>query len=119
MLTRRREPAGIMRPCKLFSRGEFRGWLRCGFGVGLAGLLQEVQVRLGVEYAITPIEKPGRVNLYAAEDLDAPALSGDRNLRLHPTPRPRRVQCGILPEGGFVAMDQRRTLRSGVFFRLG
>ena len=82
-------------------------------------LLQEVQVRLGVDYTIAPIEKPGRVNLDASEDLHAPTLPGDRNLRLHPTPGPRRVQGRILPEGGFVAMDQRRALRSGVFFRLG
>ncbi len=82
-------------------------------------LLQKVQVRLGVEYAVASIEKPGRMNLDAAEDLYAPTLSGDRNLRLHPTSCPRRVQGRILPEGGFVAMDQRRTLRSGVFFRLG
>ena len=91
-----------------------------GMRIVLPGhLLQEVQVRLGVEYAVAPIEKPGRVNLDAAEDLHAPTLSGDRNLRLHATPRPRRVQGRILPEGGFVAMDQRRALRSGVFFRLG
>lgn len=79
-------------------------------------LLQEVQIRLGVEYAITPIEKPGRVNLDAAENLHAPTLPGDRNLWLHSTPSPRRVQGRILPEGGFVAMDQCRALRSGVFF---
>ena len=82
-------------------------------------LFQKIQISLCVEDLVATIEETSGVYLYTTKDLDAFPLPRDRNLRLTTEPRPCSVQGGVLAEGCLVGMDQRRSLRFCVFFRLG
>ena len=82
-------------------------------------LFQKIQIGHCVEDLVATIKETSRVYLYTTEDFDAVPLPRDRNLRLTTESRPCSVQGGVLAEGCLVGMDQRRSLRFCVFFRLG
>jgi hypothetical protein len=44
-------------------------------------LLEEGQIRRRIEHVVAPVQEPGAVQFDCAEDLDALALAGDRDLR--------------------------------------
>lgn len=82
-------------------------------------VLQEGAVGVRVEGRLAPIQEPGRVDFYGAQDLDAPALAGYRDVRLTADPRPRRMEGRVLPETGFVGEEERSPFPVGFFLMLG
>jgi hypothetical protein len=87
--------------------------------VGPRQLLEESQVGGSVEGGILSVMEAGLPEFDGAQDLDAPALPGDRNFRRLPEAAPGGVQGGVLAEAGFVGEDQRPVLPPGFFLRLG
>jgi len=82
-------------------------------------LLQKTQVGIRVEYGVTSIEELGRMNIDAPKDFHASPLPGGREGGLMSLSGPSPMQCGVLPKGCFVGMNQGGPLGSGVFFRFG
>lgn len=82
-------------------------------------LLEEGKVGFGVEHFVAAVEETGAVEFHSAQDLDALALPGDRDLGLVADKAPGRMKGGVLPETRFVGEDQRPVVGSRFFFRFG
>ena len=82
-------------------------------------LFHESQICAGVEYTVALVVEGRLVQFDRAKDLHALSLAGDGYLRRMPYATPRCVQCGILPEAGFVGEDQCPVFPEGFFLRFG
>ena len=81
--------------------------------------LQIVQVSVGVEDFLELVKKSGGINLYGTEDFHGTALPGRGNMRLMPPPAPGLMQSGVLPESGFVLVNQDGCGSEQFFLMLG
>ena len=82
-------------------------------------LLEEGQVGGSIAGSILLVMEAGLPEFDGAQNLDALAFPGDRNLRRLPDAAPGGVQGGVLPEAGFIGEEQRPVLSPGFFLRLG
>lgn len=82
-------------------------------------VLQESEVRYGIEYTFSPVEKLGAVQFDGTQDLDALSLAGYGDFRLTPDPGPGRVERRVLSETCFVCEDEGPPLGLGFFFIWG
>jgi len=78
-------------------------------------VLQEGQIRLGVEDLLGYVHEPGAIELDGSQDLHAFALSGDGYLGWMADSCPGCVQGGVLPETRLVGEDQRPVFPFGFF----
>ena len=81
--------------------------------------LQKIQVGSGVEDRGLRIVEAGAPKLDGAQDLDALAFAGNRDLGWMSDSAPGGVQRGVLPEAGFVGENQCAVLAAGFFLRRG
>ena len=82
-------------------------------------MLQKAEVGVGVEDRVLPVVETRAPQFDGAQDFDALALSRDGDFRRVPDATPGGMQRGVLSETGFIGEDQRPTLGSGFFLRLG
>ena len=87
--------------------------------IGARQLLQKAEVGVGVEDRVLPVVETRAPQFDGAQDFDALALSRDGDFRRVPDATPGGMQRGVLSETGFIGEDQRPTLGSGFFLRLG
>ncbi len=87
--------------------------------IGARQLLQKAQVGVRVEDRLLPVMETRAPQFDGSQDLDALPLAGDRDFRRVPDATPGGMQRGVLSETGFIGEDQRPTLGSGFFLRLG
>lgn len=87
--------------------------------VALCKVLQEGEIRLGVEDLLGYVHEPGTIELDGAQDLDVFTFSGDRDLWWMADSCPGCVQGGVLPEARLVGEDQSPVFPFGFFLMLG
>jgi hypothetical protein len=80
---------------------------------------QVLDVGLGVEHLLELVQKPGGVQLDGPENLEGVALARGGDFRLSASSGPGLVQGGVLPEGGLVPKEDRRSLAVGFFLTSG
>ncbi len=71
----------------------------------MRNLLKEIQIGVGIEHGVAPVQKSRRIDFHATEDLDALPLTRNGNLWLMVAPCPRLMQRRIESKACFVAMD--------------
>ena len=82
-------------------------------------MLQKAQVGVCVEDGVLSVVETSAPQFDGPQDLDALALSRDGDLRRVADATPGGMQRGVLPKTGFIGENQRPTLGSGFFLRLG
>ena len=82
-------------------------------------VLDEAEVRLGVENTVSLVHELGSVQLDGAQDLDALALSSHRDEWLATDARPGRMECRVLPEARLVCEDESSAFSLGFFLMFG
>ena len=87
--------------------------------VPLSELLEETEVRVGIEDGVLAVIEPCAPKFDGAENLHALALSGYGDFRRPSDAAPGGVPGRVLPETGFVGEEEGAVLRTGFFFRAG
>ena len=82
-------------------------------------MFQKAEVGVRVEDLVLPVMETSAPQFDRSQDLDALALSGDRDFRRVPDATPGGMQRGVLSETGFIGENQRFALSSGFFLRFG